>query len=91
MEEDSHMPPFGPAARAIQSVIVNVNQVLSADGGSVALLEHRGDTIVLRYQQGSSKDCPECVLSEESVVALIQESLALQAPFITNVRIAGHE
>lgn len=71
----------------IQAVVQNVNAILAADGGSVELTEHRGDTIVLRYRQGSSADCPECVLTDESVVMLVQESLALQAPFITNVEL----
>ena len=82
------MAPVNPL---IQAVVRNVNAILAADGGSVAVKEQRGDTLVLSYQQGMSKDCPECVLSEESVVALIQESLALQAPFITSVRLASDE
>ncbi len=78
------MAPMNPM---IQAVVENVNTILAADGGSVAVKEQRGSTLVLSYKQGMSKDCPECVLSDESVLALIQESLALQAPFITDVQL----
>ena len=72
------MAPVNPM---IKAVVDQVNSLLAADGGSLAVEEQRGDTLVLRYKQGMSADCPECVLSDESVLMLVQESLALRAPF----------
>lgn len=82
------MAPMNPL---IQAVVQNVNAILAADGGSIAVKEQRGGTLVLTYKQGNSGDCPECVLTDESVLALIQESLALQAPFITDVQLVHTE
>ena len=61
--------------------------MLAADGGSLTVVGQRGDTLVLRYQVGKSRDCPECVLTRDAVEALVRESLMVQAPFISHVQL----
>jgi Fe-S cluster biogenesis protein NfuA len=82
------MAPVNPVIRA---VVDQVNSILTADGGSLAVEEQRGGTLVLRSTQGMSGDCPECALSDESVPMLVRESLALRAPFIGNVQLVRAE
>ena len=78
------MRPIHPS---VQAAVDKVNQLLAADGGRLTPVEQVGDTLVLHYEPGLSKDCPTCVLGEDAVVALVQESLGLQAPFIKQVRL----
>ena len=79
---------MGPTSPIIKSAIDKVNFLLAKDGGRVTVLEQQGDTLVVRYEAGASKDCPTCVLTEESVVMLLMESLQLQAPGIKNIELA---
>ncbi len=80
------MKPIHPSVR---TVVDKVNLLLAADGGHLTPVEQLGDAVVLRYEPGKSKDCPTCVLNEDAVVALVEESLQLQAPFIRQVRLVG--
>lgn len=75
--------------QVILSVVDRVNMLLAADGGRLSVVEQQGDALVLRYQPGMSKDCPECVLGDDAVAMLVQEALELQVPYIKQVRLVS--
>jgi Fe-S cluster biogenesis protein NfuA len=78
-----------PALRGVRVALDQVNALLGRDGARLSLVERRGGTLVVRYESGTSADCPTCALGEEAAVMLLKGALAQHVPAITDIRLAS--
>jgi Fe-S cluster biogenesis protein NfuA len=78
-----------PALRGVRVALDQVNALLGRDGARLSLVKRRGGTLVVRYESGTSADCPTCALGGEAVVMLLKGALAQQAPAVRDVRLVS--
>lgn len=71
----------------IEKVLDLFRQIINTDGGKLDLVEQEDGTIRLRYTPGHNEECPDCVLTPESLQAMMQESMQVHAPHITRVEL----
>ena len=71
----------------VEKVLGLFRQILSTDGGKLDLVSVEDGTAKLRYTPGHNEECPECVLTPESLQAMIQESMQVHAPHIIKVEL----
>jgi len=71
----------------VEKVLALFRQIISTDGGKLELVSLEDDTARLRYTPGQNEECPECVLTPESLQAMVQESMQVHAPHIANVEL----
>ena len=73
--------------KKVEKVLDFFRQVLSADGGVLELVGVEDGTARIRYVPGHNEECPECVLTPESLQAMIKESIQVHAPHISDVEL----
>jgi Fe-S cluster biogenesis protein NfuA len=72
----------------VETVLNLFRQIISTDGGKLELVNLQNGTAKLRYTPGHNEECPDCVLTPDSLQAMIQESMQVHAPHITRVELA---
>jgi hypothetical protein len=77
----SNIPP------AVEMVVDNFNRILAADNGLLSFVGREGDTVVLRYVEGTNQDCPTCVFTPEDLTALVLEATQKRDPSIAGVKL----
>ena len=71
----------------VQTVIDNIQIVVASEGGSLELLELSGGKLSVRYNKGVNEECPECVPDYDLVKTMMQTSLGIYAPHVTELEL----
>ena len=71
----------------VEKVLTLFRQIIATDGGRLDLVDLQDGTAKLRYTPGQNEECPECVMTPESLQQMVQESMQVHAPHITSVEL----
>ena len=69
----------------VQTVLDLFGTIVGAEGGSLELLDLSGGKLTVRYNEGTNEECPECVPSHEMVRQMMESSLKIHAPDVTEL------
>ena len=72
---------------ALQSVLDNIQVIAASEGGSVRFIESKGGKLVVEYAPGVNEDCPECVPTHELIGTMLESSVGVLAPYISEVEV----
>ena len=71
----------------VQTVLDNMETIVSSEGGSLDFISLDDSNLVVRYNKGINEECPECVPNHEMVKMMITGSLGIYAPHVTKVNL----
>ena len=71
----------------VETVIALMGTIVGTEGGSLELLELSGDSLTVRYEEGTNEECPECVPTHEMVRQMMAESLKVHAPDVEEIEV----
>ena len=71
----------------VQVVLDNMQTIVAAEGGSLEFLELRDSLLNVRYNKGRNDECPECVPDHDMVRQMMQTSLSIYAPYVTEIEL----
>ena len=69
----------------VQTVLDLFGTIVGAEGGSLDLVDLSGGRLTVRYNEGVNEECPECVPSHDMVRQMMESSLKIHAPGVTDL------
>ena len=73
------------ADSGVHVVLDNMQVIVASEGGSLDFLELREGRLAVRYNKGYNEECPECVPDHDMVRQLMETSLSIYAPHVTEI------
>lgn len=78
-------------APAIDPILLDVvsqfDEIVKPDGGQVVLLDANASTLRVRYQPGRNDECESCVMTSDTLAAMMKDMLSSLAPSISDVAV----
>ena len=71
--------------QGVQTVLDLFGTIVGAEGGSLEMLDLSGGKLTVRYNEGTNEECPECVPSHEMVRQMMESSVKIHAPDVTEL------
>tara|TARA_B100001245_G_C22789895_1_gene381081 strand:- start:274 stop:573 length:300 start_codon:yes stop_codon:yes gene_type:complete len=71
--------------QGVQKVIDLFGVIVGAEGGNLEVISLSAERLTVRYTEGHNEECPECVPSHEMVQQMMEESLKIHAPTVTDL------
>ena len=71
----------------LQSVLDNVQVIAASEGGSIRFVDSRGGKLTVEYRPGVNEDCPECVPTHDLIEMMLNTSVNVLAPYISEVEV----
>ncbi len=69
----------------VQTVLDLFGTIVGAEGGSLELVDLSDGRLTVRYNEGTNEECPECVPSHEMVQQMMESSLKIHAPNVSQL------
>ena len=69
----------------VNTVIDLFGTIVGAEGGSLEFVDMSDGRLTVRYNEGANDECPECVPSHEMVQQMMEASLKIHAPSVTEL------
>jgi hypothetical protein len=85
--EERQVTTASGALSAVELVVDYFNRILAADNGLLTIVRRDGDTVVLRYLEGTNEECPTCVFTPEDLTALVLEATQKRDTSIARVKL----
>ncbi len=71
----------------LQRVLDNIQVIAASEGGSIEFIESRGGKLTIEYTPGVNEECPECVPTHDLIKMMLQTSVGVLAPYISDVEV----
>ena len=69
----------------VQTVLDNMETIVASEGGTLNFISLEDQTLSVEYVKGINEECPECVPDHAMVKMMMESSLSIYAPHITDV------
>ncbi len=71
----------------LQTVLTNVNTVVASEGGTLEFVGLDDGKLTVKYTPGVNEECPECVPDYDLVRMMMQTSISIYAPQVTEIEV----
>ena len=71
----------------LQSVVDNIQVIAASEGGSIRFIDSRAGKLTVEYTPGVNEECPECVPTHDLIRMMLQTSVSVLAPYISEVEV----
>jgi Fe-S cluster biogenesis protein NfuA len=71
----------------VEYILSNVQTIVASEGGSIEFVALDDGKLTVRYNKGVNEECPECVPDHDLVKQMMQTSISVYAPYITEVEL----
>jgi hypothetical protein len=71
----------------VQTVLDNMQTIVASEGGSLEFLELSGGKLSVYYKKGVNEECPECVPDHDMVKMMLESSLGIYAPQVSELEL----
>ena len=69
----------------VQTVLDNMETIVASEGGTLNFISLEDQTLSVEYVKGINEECPECVPDHAMVKMMMESSLSINAPHVTDV------
>ncbi|MBI49846.1 MAG: hypothetical protein CL781_00740 [Chloroflexi bacterium] len=69
----------------VQTVLDNMETIVASEGGTLNFISLEDQTLSVEYVKGINEECPECVPDHAMVKMMMESSLSIYAPHVTDV------
>ena len=71
----------------IQTILDNVQIIVASEGGSIEFVDLGDGKLTIQYNKGYNEECPECVPDHDLVRQMMQTSIGVYAPHVTDLEL----
>ena len=69
----------------VKTVLDNMETIVASEGGTLNFISLEDQTLSVEYVKGINEECPECVPDHAMVKMMMESSLSIYAPHVTDV------
>ncbi len=69
----------------VEQVVLQFNEIVKPDGGSVSFVSAKDGVLCVRYAPGKNEECEACVIEPDTLAVMMKDMLITLDPSIKDV------